>query len=178
MERTAKIIFVILPITITITIISAILTVHLIPDSWHDSPTAIVLQPIIELGLEKQFLTLVHGVVWIGIATVLGATSIWSIRRIGRMIGLPVDDMFDEVKKILNGKLGTMKNGKGTQEPFRFSMLGIKIEARGFIGRIMFIALLGTIATTAGTGFDYIWQFDAVPDGLYDSMNMTNTPDD
>ena len=72
MERTAKIAFVILSITITITIISTILTVHLIPDSWHDSSTAIVLQPILELGLEKQFFTLVHGVVWIGIANGVG----------------------------------------------------------------------------------------------------------
>ena len=177
MKRTTKIAFVISSITIAIIIISTILTFHLIPDSWHDSSTAIVLRPIIELGLEKQFFTLVHGVVWIGIATVLGATSIWSIRRIGRMIGLPVDEMFKEVKTILNSKLNDMKDGKGKQEPFQFSMLGIKIEARGFIGRIMFIALLGTIATTAGTGFDQIWQFDAVPDGLYDPLNMTNTPD-
>ena len=176
MERITKIAFVIL--SIAIAIISTILTVHLIPDSWHDSSTTIVLRSVMELGLEKQFFTLVHGVVWIGIATVLGATSIWSIRRIGRMIGLPVDEMFDEIKTVLNDKLDTMKNGKGKQEPFRFSMLGIKIEARGFIGRIMFIALLGAIATTAGTGFDYIWQFDAVPSGLDDSLNMTNTSDD
>ena len=98
MKRTTKIAFVISSITIAIIIISTILTFHLIPDSWHDSSTAIVLRPIIELGLEKQFFTLVHGVVWIGIATVLGATSIWSIRRIGRMIGLPVDEMFKEVR--------------------------------------------------------------------------------
>ena len=176
MERTVKIACVIMPITIAV--ISTILVFHLIPDDWHDSLTATVLRPVVELGLEKQFFMIVHGVVWIGVATVLGATAIWSIRRIGRMIGLPVDEMFEEVKMVLKDKLGTIKNGKGKQDPFRFSMWGLKIEAKGFIGRIMFISLLGTIATAAGTSFDHIWQFDAVPGGLYDSSNMTNTPDD
>ena len=128
MERTVKIAFVIMPITIVV--ISTILVFHLITNGWHDLSTAMVLRPIIELGLEKQFFMVVHGVAWIGVATVLGATAIWSIRRIGRMIGLPVDEMFEEVKTVLGDKLDTMKNGKGKQEPFRFSMWGLKMKPR------------------------------------------------
>ncbi|MCY4491377.1 MAG: hypothetical protein OXC46_07945, partial [Thaumarchaeota archaeon] len=147
----------------TIIAVTTIILASMFQDNWHESLIPTILQVMAELGLENQFFMILDGVAWIVVITVLGLLVIWLIRTIGGRLELPVDEILNRIKNVLIDKL-KVTNEKNCAEPFRFCMCGLKIEAKGILGKIIFVSLLGTIATTAGVGFDNIWQFNAVPD--------------
>lgn len=131
-------------------------------------------QILTEFGLEMAFFTFVHGIIWIIVVGLLTLFAIGVIRLVGKVTGLPVDSLLESVKTLMKQKIEQFKNQSGRQNPFSLSMLGITITARGFTGKIIFIALLGTIATTAGSLVVGLEDFNLVPGDWYDALNATN----
>ena len=125
-------------------------------------------QILTEFGLEVAFFTFVHGIVWIIVVGLLTLFAIGVIRLVGKVTGLPVDSLLEKVKALMEQKIEQFKNQDGKQNPFFLSMLGITITADGVTGKIIFIALLSTIAATAG-GLVVIGleDFNPVPDNWY-----------
>ena len=95
-------------------------------------------------------------IIWIGAIVLLAAIVIGAIRLIGRMAGLPTEKIFECARAVVERKLEQVKEKGGKQEPFRLDMLGVKIRAEGLTGKIMFMALLGSIAA-AGASISWIW---------------------
>ena len=105
---------------------------------------------------------------WIGVTAVLVIAVVLAIRLIGNVTGLPVGKIFKIAGALLDQKITDIKNQNDKQKPFFLSMLGITIMADGVTGKIIFIALLSTIATTAGSlvviGLE---DFNPIPDNWY-----------
>ena len=125
------------------------------------------LQPIVT-DFELIFFILLYILSWIGVIAVLVVVVVLTIRLIDEVIKLPVGKIFELAGILLDQKITEIKNQTGKQKSFSLSMLGITITAKGVAGKIIFIALLGTIATTAGglvvTGLD---DFNPIPDNWY-----------
>ena len=105
---------------------------------------------------------------WTGVTTVLVIAAVLAIRFIGEATGLPVGKIFKIAGALLDQKITDIKNQNDKQKPFFFSMLGITIMADGVTGKIIFIALLSTIATATGSlvviGLE---DFNPIPDNWY-----------
>ena len=132
-------------------------------------------QMLTEFGLEMAFFTFVHGIVWIIVVGLLVLLAMGVIYLIGKVTGLPVDSLLKNVKTLMKQKIKQFKNQSGRQKPFSLSMLGITITAKGFTGKIIFVALLGTIATTTGSLVVGLEDFNPVPGDWYDALNATNS---
>lgn len=108
--------------------------------------------------LQSAILVIVDILIWIGAAVLLAIIIIGAIRLIGRMAGLPIKKIFECAGAVMERKLDQVRENKGgKQEPFRLDMLGIKIQAEGLTGRIIFIALLGSIAAAGASIHSWIW---------------------
>ena len=108
--------------------------------------------------LQSTLLVVVDIIIWIGAAVLLAVIIIGAIRLIGRVAGLPTKKIFECARAVMERKLEQVKENKGgKQEPFRLDMLGIKIQAEGLTGRIIFIALLGSIAAAGASIHSWIW---------------------
>ena len=125
------------------------------------------LQPIVT-DFELMFFAFLYILSWIGVTAVLVVAVVWAIRLIGNVTGLPVGKIFKIAGASLDQKIKGVKGKNDNQKPFILSMLGITIMADGVAGRIIFIALLSTIATTAG-GLVVIGleDFNPIPDNWY-----------
>ena len=125
------------------------------------------LQPIVT-DFELMFFAFLYILSWIGVAAVLVIAVVLAIRLIGKATGLPVGKIFKIAGALLDQKITEIKDKTGKQKPFSLSMLGITITANGVAGKIIFIALLSTIATTAG-GLVVIGleDFNPIPDNWY-----------
>ena len=105
---------------------------------------------------------------WIGVTVILVVIVVLAIRLIGKATKLPVDKIFESVRVLLERKAKEIKVKNGKQNPFVLSMMGITIMADGVAGKIIFIALLSTIATTAGSiGIIVFEDFNPIPDNWY-----------
>lgn len=102
--------------------------------------------------LQLAFLAVVNIIIWIGAAVLLAVIAIGAILLIGRVVGLPPEKIFECTRAVMERKLEQVKENKGgKQGPFRLDMLGIKIRAEGLTGKIMFVALLGSIAAAGAS---------------------------
>ena len=100
-----------------------------------------------EVVLQTAIPTFLNIAVWIIVIVVLALIVIGTIRLVGRVTGLPTGKIFECAKTLMEQKIEQVKENKnGKQKPFILSMFGITILAEGLTGRIMFIALLGSIA--------------------------------
>ena len=117
---------------------------------------------------ELMFFAFLYILSWIGVTAVLVVAVVWTIRLIGNVTGLPVGEIFKIAGALLDQKVKEIKKQTGKQKPFFLSMLGITITADGVTGKIIFIALLSTIAATAG-GLVVIGleDFNPIPDNWY-----------
>ena len=105
-----------------------------------------------EVVLQTAIPVFLNIAVWITVVLVLALIVIGTIRLVGRATGLPTGKIFECAKTLMEQKIEQVKENKnGKQKPFILSMFGITILAEGLTGRIMFIALLGSIAA-AGAG--------------------------
>jgi len=106
----------------------------------------------VDVMLQSTILAVMNIIIWIGAAVLLVVIVIGAIHLIGRMAGLPTKKIFECARAVIERKLEQVKENKGgKQEPFRLDMLGIKIRAEGLTGRIIFIALLGSIAAAGAS---------------------------
>ena len=126
-----------------------------------------------EFGLDV-FFTFLYIVSWIGVAVLLIVIVVYAVRLIGKVMDLPVNNLFESVKILMERTTDQIKDKKHKQKPFSLSMLGITIIADGFTGKIIFIALLGTIATTAGSLVVGLEDFNPVPSDWYNVLNTVN----
>ena len=103
--------------------------------------------------------------VWIAVVVVLALIVIVAIRLVGWATGLPTGKIFEYAKELMGQKIEQVKENKnGKQKPFLLSMFGITILAEGLTGRIMFIALLGSIAAAGAgitSGIEQLYAYDA-----------------
>ena len=103
--------------------------------------------------------------VWIAVVVVLALIVIVIIRLVGKATGLPTGKIFECAKALMEQKIEQVKENKnGKQKPFILSMFGITILAEGLTGRIMFIALLGSIAAAGAgitSGIEQLYAYDA-----------------
>ena len=117
---------------------------------------------------ELMFFTFLYILSWIGVTVILVVIVVLAIRLIGKATKLPVDKIFESVRVLLERKAKEIKVKNGKQNPFVLSMMGITIMADGVAGKIIFIALLSTIATTAGSiGIIVFEDFNPIPDNWY-----------
>lgn len=86
----------------------------------------------------------------IGVTAVLVVAVVLAIRLIGKATKLPGDKILDLIGALLERKTKETKAETDNKKPFSLSMFGITITAKGVAGKIIFIALLSTIATAAG----------------------------
>ena len=106
-----------------------------------------VAKPII-IDFKLILFAFLYILVEIGITTVLVVSVVYAIRVIVKRTGLQVDKIADTL--LNQKKIKAIEDKPLKQKPFFLSMLGITITADGVTGKIIFIALLSTIATTAG----------------------------
>ena len=130
-------------------------------------PIITELQPII-IDFKLILFAFLYILVGIGITTVLVVSVVYAIRVIVKRTGLQVDKIYKIADTLLNQKIKAIEDKPLKQKPFFLSMLGITITADGVTGKIIFIALLSTIATTAG-GLVVIGleDFNPIPDNWY-----------
>ncbi len=108
--------------------------------------------------LQSAILVVADIVIWIGAAVLLAVIVIGAIRLIGRVAGLPTEKIFECARIVMDRKFEQVKENKGgKQEPFRLDMLGVKIRAEGLTGRVIFLALLGSIAAAGASINSWIW---------------------
>ena len=100
---------------------------------------------------QTAFSTFVNGAIAIGLVTVLIALAIGAICLISRIVKFPISDMFALARDLAKDRINQYKASDKKPEPFCLSMLGIKIEAHGIRGKIMFIALLSSMAALVGS---------------------------
>ena len=122
-----------------------------------DGSFEVVLQTAIPV-----FLNIAAGiVVVVGLALIV----IGAIYLVGLVTGLPTGKIFECARTLLERKIEQVKGNKnGKQKPFLLSMFGITIMAEGLTGRIMFIALLGSIAAAGAgitSGIEQLYTYDA-----------------
>ena len=100
-----------------------------------------------EVVLQTAIPTFLNIAVWIVVVIVLALIVIVAIRLVGWATGLPTGKIFEYAKELMGQKIEQVKEKQNDkQRPFILSMFGITILAEGLTGRIMFIALLGSIA--------------------------------
>ena len=119
-----------------------------------------------EVVLQAAIPMFLNIAVWIAVVVVLALIVIGTIRLVGWATGLPTGKIFKYSGTLLEQKIKQVKENKnGKQKPFLLSMFGITILAEGLTGRIMFIALLGSIAA-AGAGItssiEQLYTYDAL----------------
>ena len=106
----------------------------------------------VEVVLQATIPVVVSALIWIGVALFLIWIIAMAIRQIGRAAGLPTEKIFECARIVMERKLEQVRENKNDkQEPFRLDMLGIKIRAEGLTGRVIFIALLGSIAAAGAS---------------------------
>ena len=118
-----------------------------------------------EVVLQTAIPVFLNIAVWIAVVVVLALIVIVAIRLVGSVTGLPTGKIFECARTLMERKIEQAKENKnGKQKPFILSMFGITILAEGLTGRIMFIALLGSIAA-AGAGItssiEQLFMYDA-----------------
>ena len=124
-----------------------------------------------EVVLQTAIPVFLNIVVWIVVVVVLALIVIGTIRLVGWATGLPTGKIFKCASALIEQKIKQVKtNQNGKQRPFFLSMFGITILAEGLTGRIMFIALLGSIAAAGAgitSGIEQLYTYDAclVPSG-------------
>ena len=118
-----------------------------------------------EVVLQTAIPTFLNIAVWIAVIVVLALIIIGTIRLVGWATGLPTGKIFECAKALAEQKIEQVKKKQnGRQRPFLLSMFGITILAEGLTGRIMFIALLGSIAAAGAgitSGIEQLYTYDA-----------------
>ena len=118
-----------------------------------------------EVVLQTAIPTFLNIAVWIAVVVVLALIVNVAIRLVGRTTGLPTGKIFECAKTLVEQKIEQVKENKnGKQNPFILSMFGITIMAEGLTGRIMFIALLGSIAAAVAgitSGIEQLYAYDS-----------------
>ena len=93
---------------------------------------------------------------------------VFVIHWIGKATKLPVNKILDLAHALLEQKIKGIEVKNDSQKPFVLFMFGITIMADGVAGKIIFVALLGTIVTATGslviTGFE---DFNPIPENWY-----------
>ena len=125
------------------------------------------LQPIVT-DFELMFFTLLYILSWIGIIVLLVIIVVLAIRLIGKTTKLPVDKILELAGALLEQNIKRIKVKNNSQKPFVLSMFGITIMADGTAGKIIFVALLGSIVAAIGNliviGFE---DFNPIPNNWY-----------
>lgn len=125
------------------------------------------LQPIVT-DFELMFFTLLYILSWICIIVLLVIIAVLAIRLIGKTTKLPVDKILELAGALLEQNIKGIKVKNNSQKPFVLSMFGITIMADGAAGKIIFVALLGSIVAAIGNlvviGFE---DFNPIPNNWY-----------
>lgn len=93
----------------------------------------------------------VNGVLVIGVGVVLVLFAIGATWLISKVIKFPLSDVFLFANESVKKQIEQYKKSEKKPEPFCLSVLGLTIRAQGIRGKIMFIALLGSIAALVET---------------------------
>ena len=92
-----------------------------------------------------------NGVLVIGVGVALALLAIGATWLISKVIKFPLSDVFLFVNESVKKQIEQYKKSEKKPEPFCLSVLGLTIRAQGIRGKIMFIALLGSIAALVET---------------------------
>lgn len=92
-----------------------------------------------------------NGVLVIGVGVVLALLAIGATWLISKVIKFPLSDVFLFANESVKKQIEQYKKSEKKPEPFCLSVLGLTIRAQGIRGKIMFIALLGSIAALVET---------------------------
>ena len=92
-----------------------------------------------------------NGVLVIGVGVVLALLAIGATWLISKAIKFPLSDVFLFANESVKKQIEQYKKSEKKPEPFCLSVLGLTIRAQGIRGKIMFIALLGSIAALVET---------------------------
>ena len=120
-----------------------------------------------EVVLQTAIPVFLNIAVWIAVVIVLALIVIVAIRLVGWATGLPTGKIFECAKALMEQKIEQVKEKEkqnDKQRPFLLSMFGITILAEGLTGRIMFIALLGSIAAAGAgitSGIEQLYAYDS-----------------
>ena len=87
-----------------------------------------------------------NGVLVIGVGVALALLAIGATWLISKVIKFPLSDVFLFANESVKKQIEQYKKSEKKPEPFCLSVLGLTIRAQGIRGKIMFIALLGSIA--------------------------------
>ena len=93
----------------------------------------------------------VNGVLVIGVGVALALLAIGATWLISKVIKFPLSDVFLFANESVKKQIEQYKKSEKKPEPFCLSVLGLTIRAQGIRGKIMFIALLGSIAALVET---------------------------
>ena len=93
----------------------------------------------------------VNGVLVIGVGVALALLAIGATWLISKVIKFPLSDVFLFANESVKKPIEQYKKSEKKPEPFCLSVLGLTIRAQGIRGKIMFIALLGSIAALVET---------------------------
>ena len=102
------------------------------------------------IELQAIISTVVNNAITIGVVTILVILAIGSAWVVSKLIKFPISDIFGLVGDLVKDRIKQYQKSDKAPEPWCLSMLGIRIEANGIRGKIMFITLLGSLATLAG----------------------------
>ena len=87
-----------------------------------------------------------NGVLVIGVGVALALLAIGATWLISKVIKFPLSDVFLFANESVKKQIEQYKKSEKKPEPFCLSVLGLTIRSQGIRGKIMFIALLGSIA--------------------------------
>ena len=93
----------------------------------------------------------VNGVLVIGVGVALALLAIGATWLISKVIKFPLSDVFLFANESVKKQIEQYKKSEKKPEPFCLSVLGLTIRAQGIRGKIMFIALLGSIGALVET---------------------------
>ena len=124
-----------------------------------------------EVVLQTAIPVFLNIVIWTAVVIVLALIVIGAIRLVGWAAGLPTGKIFECAKVLMEQKIKQVKEKEkqnDKQRPFLLSMFGITIMAEGLTGKIMFIALLGSIAAAGAaagagitSGIEQLYAYDS-----------------
>ena len=95
--------------------------------------------------------TLANGSLTIGIVTALALLGIGAALLISKAVQFPLSDVFLLANELVKKQIEQYKKSEKKPEPFCLSMLGLTIRAQGIRGKMMFVALLTSLAALAET---------------------------